>query len=110
VAAADGEGAIQPAVSEGAADAIDQYCSQYGNRIPLEIGETVKAIANSAGTPLLVSEDYHSQWARKRLALPWPESKCCRARTSLALCLPARFASEGFVSPCVPVSFGEALF
>jgi len=45
-------------IRKGAPDAIDQYCSEMGNRIPTEIGETVKAIANSGGTPLLVAEDY----------------------------------------------------
>jgi K+-transporting ATPase ATPase B chain len=45
-------------IRKGASDAISQYCSHYGNRIPTKIEETVKAIANSGGTPLLVAEDY----------------------------------------------------
>jgi K+-transporting ATPase ATPase B chain len=45
-------------IRKGASDAISQHCSHYGNRIPAKIEETVKAIANSGGTPLLVAEDY----------------------------------------------------
>ena len=45
-------------IRKGAPDEIGQYCSQKGNRVPTEIGETVQAIANSGGTPLLVAEDY----------------------------------------------------
>jgi K+-transporting ATPase ATPase B chain len=45
-------------IRKGAPDAIGEYCAQKGQRIPTEIGETVKAIANSGGTPLLVAEDY----------------------------------------------------
>jgi K+-transporting ATPase ATPase B chain len=45
-------------IRKGAPEEIGQYCSQKGNRIPTEIEETVKAIANSGGTPLLVAEDY----------------------------------------------------
>jgi K+-transporting ATPase ATPase B chain len=45
-------------IRKGAPDAIGEYCAQKGHRIPTEIGETVKAIANSGGTPLLVAEDY----------------------------------------------------
>jgi K+-transporting ATPase ATPase B chain len=45
-------------IRKGAPEEIGQYCSQKGNRIPTEIGETVQAIANSGGTPLLVAEDY----------------------------------------------------
>jgi K+-transporting ATPase ATPase B chain len=45
-------------IRKGAPEAIGEYCAQKGHRIPTEIGETVKAIANSGGTPLLVAEDY----------------------------------------------------
>jgi K+-transporting ATPase ATPase B chain len=45
-------------IRKGAPEEIGQYCSNKGNRIPREIGETVQAIANSGGTPLLVAEDY----------------------------------------------------
>jgi K+-transporting ATPase ATPase B chain len=45
-------------IRKGAPDAIGEYCARKGHRIPTEMGETVKAIANSGGTPLLVAEDY----------------------------------------------------
>jgi len=45
-------------IRKGAPEAIGEYCAPKGHRIPTEIGETVKAIANSGGTPLLVAEDY----------------------------------------------------
>jgi K+-transporting ATPase ATPase B chain len=45
-------------IRKGASDAIAQYCAQNGNRVPAEVEETVKTIANSGGTPLLVAEDY----------------------------------------------------
>ena len=44
-------------IRKGAPDAILQYCSQPGGRAPLEVEETVKAISNAGGTPLLVAED-----------------------------------------------------
>src|SRR6202047_5175936 len=44
-------------ISKGAPDAILQPCCQPGNRAPLEVEETVKAISNAGGTPLLVAED-----------------------------------------------------
>ena len=44
-------------IRKGAPDAITQYVSQNGNRVPVEIDEAVKAIANAGGTPLLVAED-----------------------------------------------------
>jgi K+-transporting ATPase ATPase B chain len=45
-------------IRKGASDAIAQYCAQNGNRVPAEVEEAVKTIANSGGTPLLVAEDY----------------------------------------------------
>src|ERR1700689_1791753 len=45
-------------IRKGAFDAIAAYCAQNGNRVPAEVEETVKTIANSGGTPLLVAEDY----------------------------------------------------
>jgi K+-transporting ATPase ATPase B chain len=45
-------------IRKGAPDAIEQYCLEHGNRTPKGIGETVKVIANSGGTPLLVAEDH----------------------------------------------------
>ncbi|MGB8524804.1 MAG: potassium-transporting ATPase subunit KdpB [Candidatus Acidiferrales bacterium] len=44
-------------IRKGAPDAILQYCSQPGGRAPQEVEETVKAISNAGGTPLLVAED-----------------------------------------------------
>ena len=44
-------------IRKGAPDAIAQYVSQNGNRVPTEIDEAVKTIANAGGTPLLVAED-----------------------------------------------------
>jgi K+-transporting ATPase ATPase B chain len=44
-------------IRKGAPDAIVQYCSQHGYRLPPRVDETVKAISNSGGTPLLVAED-----------------------------------------------------
>jgi len=44
-------------IRKGAFDAIAQYCTQQGNRVPPEVEESVKAISNSGGTPLLVAED-----------------------------------------------------
>ena len=46
-------------IRKGAPDAILQYCSQPGGRAPQEVEETVKAISNAGGTPLLVAEDRH---------------------------------------------------
>jgi K+-transporting ATPase ATPase B chain len=44
-------------IRKGAFDAIVQHCSASGNRVPVEVEETVKNISNSGGTPLLVAED-----------------------------------------------------
>jgi potassium-transporting ATPase ATP-binding subunit len=44
-------------IRKGAPDAIIQFCSQSGCRAPQEVEETVKAISNAGGTPLLVAED-----------------------------------------------------
>jgi K+-transporting ATPase ATPase B chain len=44
-------------IRKGAPDAIMQFCSQSGCRAPQEVEETVKAISNAGGTPLLVAED-----------------------------------------------------
>jgi K+-transporting ATPase ATPase B chain len=45
-------------IRKGAPEAIAEYCTQVGNRVPSKIGEIVKLIANSGGTPLLVAEDH----------------------------------------------------
>jgi K+-transporting ATPase ATPase B chain len=45
-------------IRKGAPEAIAEYCRQVGNRVPPQIGEIVKLIANSGGTPLLVAEDH----------------------------------------------------
>src|SRR5256712_4878811 len=44
-------------IRKGAPDAIAQYAYKNGNRVPWEVEEVVKIIANSGGTPLLVTED-----------------------------------------------------
>jgi K+-transporting ATPase ATPase B chain len=44
-------------IRKGAHDAIAEYVSKSGDRIPLGVEEVVKGIANSGGTPLLVAED-----------------------------------------------------
>ncbi len=44
-------------IRKGAFDAIAQYASAGGNRVPAEVEEAVKAIASAGGTPLLVAED-----------------------------------------------------
>jgi K+-transporting ATPase ATPase B chain len=44
-------------IRKGAPAAIAQYCLQKGNRVPPEVEEAVKVIANAGGTPLLVAED-----------------------------------------------------
>ena len=46
-------------IRKGAFEAIVSYCSVNGFRVPSEVEETVKNIANSGGTPLLVAEDRH---------------------------------------------------
>jgi potassium-transporting ATPase ATP-binding subunit len=46
-------------IRKGAFDAIVQHCLTNGNRVPAPVEETVKAISNSGGTPLLVAEDKH---------------------------------------------------
>src|SRR5271170_6923432 len=45
-------------IRKGAFDAIVEYCSQNGNKVPGECEDAVKAISNSGGTPLLVAEDH----------------------------------------------------
>jgi K+-transporting ATPase ATPase B chain len=45
-------------IRKGAFDAITQHCKECGNDVPPEVEETVKAISNSGGTPLLVAEDH----------------------------------------------------
>jgi potassium-transporting ATPase ATP-binding subunit len=44
-------------IRKGAFDAIVQHCAQKGNPVPPEVEESVKAISNAGGTPLLVAED-----------------------------------------------------
>jgi K+-transporting ATPase ATPase B chain len=44
-------------IRKGAPDAILQHCCQPGASAPPEVEETVKAISNAGGTPLLVAED-----------------------------------------------------
>jgi K+-transporting ATPase ATPase B chain len=44
-------------IRKGAPDAIAQYAYKNGNHVPWEVEEVVKIIANSGGTPLLVTED-----------------------------------------------------
>ena len=44
-------------IRKGAFDAIVRYAAEGGNRVPSEVEEAVKAIANAGGTPLLVAED-----------------------------------------------------
>ncbi len=44
-------------IRKGAPDAIIQHCFQPGASAPPEVEETVKAISNAGGTPLLVAED-----------------------------------------------------
>ncbi len=46
-------------IRKGAFEAIVSYCSVNGFRVPAEVEETVKTIASSGGTPLLVAEDRH---------------------------------------------------
>ena len=46
-------------IRKGAFEAIVSYCSVNGFRVPSEVEETVKSIASSGGTPLLVAEDRH---------------------------------------------------
>jgi potassium-transporting ATPase ATP-binding subunit len=44
-------------IRKGSPDAIAQYVKQGCNVVPVETEETVRAIANAGGTPLLVAED-----------------------------------------------------
>ena len=44
-------------IRKGAPDAIAQYAHKNGSHVPWEVEEVVKIIANSGGTPLLVTED-----------------------------------------------------
>jgi K+-transporting ATPase ATPase B chain len=44
-------------IRKGAPDAIAEYVSQAGNRVPPEVDEVVRTISNNGGTPLLVAED-----------------------------------------------------
>jgi K+-transporting ATPase ATPase B chain len=46
-------------IRKGAFEAIVNYCSVNGFRVPSEVEEAVKTIASSGGTPLLVAEDRH---------------------------------------------------
>ncbi len=46
-------------IRKGAFEAIVSHCSVNGLRIPAQVEDTVKAIASSGGTPLLVAEDRH---------------------------------------------------
>jgi len=43
-------------IRKGATDAIANYVSQSGRKMPPEVGATVEAIARSGGTPLVVAE------------------------------------------------------
>jgi potassium-transporting ATPase ATP-binding subunit len=43
-------------IRKGAPDAIAEYAAKGGNQVPPQVAETVKTIANSGGTPLLVVE------------------------------------------------------
>jgi len=45
-------------IRKGAFDAIVQYCSNHGYKVPAEVEEAVKGISNAGGTPLLVAEDH----------------------------------------------------
>jgi len=44
-------------VRKGAPEAIAQYAAAGGHRVPKEIEEAVRNIANAGGTPLLVAND-----------------------------------------------------
>src|SRR3984957_12799927 len=44
-------------IRKGAFDAIVQYCSQNGHKLPPEVDQAVKNISNAGGTPLLVAEN-----------------------------------------------------
>ncbi|HKF50947.1 MAG TPA: potassium-transporting ATPase subunit KdpB, partial [Candidatus Acidoferrales bacterium] len=44
-------------IRKGAPDAIARYVAEYGNRIQSEVQTQVEGIANSGGTPLLVTEN-----------------------------------------------------
>ncbi|GGH13125.1 potassium-transporting ATPase subunit KdpB [Sphingobacterium alkalisoli] len=44
-------------IRKGAADAIKNIVIEAGNTFPIEVGESVKAIAQNGGTPLVVSEN-----------------------------------------------------
>jgi K+-transporting ATPase ATPase B chain len=46
-------------IRKGAFEAIVGLCSNNGYKVPSEVEESVKAIANAGGTPLLVAEDRH---------------------------------------------------
>jgi K+-transporting ATPase ATPase B chain len=46
-------------IRKGAFEAIVSWCSVNGFRVPSQVEETVKTIASSGGTPLLVAEDRH---------------------------------------------------
>ena len=46
-------------IRKGAFEAIVSHCSINGFRVPSQVEETVKSIASSGGTPLLVAEDRH---------------------------------------------------
>src|SRR5579863_7527510 len=44
-------------IRKGAPSAIEKYVTEAGGTVPHGVDESVKAIANSGGTPLLVAED-----------------------------------------------------
>jgi potassium-transporting ATPase ATP-binding subunit len=46
-------------IRKGAFEAIVGLCSNNGCKVPPEVEETVRTIASSGGTPLLVAEDRH---------------------------------------------------
>ena len=45
------------AIRKGAADAVKRFVTELGGRVPREVDEQVRAIAESGGTPLLVAEN-----------------------------------------------------
>jgi K+-transporting ATPase ATPase B chain len=44
-------------IRKGAADAIENYLSPFGAKLPAELGEIVDRISREGGTPLVVAED-----------------------------------------------------
>jgi K+-transporting ATPase ATPase B chain len=47
----------QREIRKGAADAIENYLSPFGAKLPAELGEIVDRISREGGTPLVVAED-----------------------------------------------------